>query len=730
MSKTKIVLFRIKFIDLYKVPLEGLYHIVTINGRTACSGESIEGGHTVWISKPAGTRFNVSIKDPRNGSMIDILKDLIVPLNRTTFEAHAPFAKHKFKLKMFEGPTGNYLRKTHEVKTKETLSSIAKIYGLQWQQIAQLNSLKEPYKIRPKDVLKLPPTKARQQGTEKSNPHNDTKSSPQGDDLQLRTEYEVQRGETLSEISQRSGISVAELKRINGITDPKTLQSGQTIKLRNSDSARSPAAQPRAKPVPPSSFPNNEEKGLLDRAQDAVKEMAENLREGIEDFNDAVSGPKEGESADSPRPFENQADSANSNKTTPTQPSTPIDTQTSDDRGPTGTPKVDVTANKPPIIFPLLVKPLNDPQGSLKNYDWTKMLEQKGASQAVFGRGRSSGRKHAGRDLYSNIHPINQAKPGDKVISIAPGRILRIVPFYLETYQVSIKHTTTDNRTFIVRYGELDPASITHLKEGHPINQEDRIGNTGVLTRKNGKAASIVDKNNVSMLHFEYFTGKNESLDTADNLTQKGKNKYSRRSDMADPLEILLEGYRASILKQPKKVPLTKRIDISKLYLSAQGENFIKSYESIKYSNRKTKSLYYNDDSNYCTVGWGHLVNGKRSCASQGIVAEKDSITVEEAERLFQTDKKTKGENLVKRAIKVPLHQYEFDALVSLAFNVGSLEEIAPKLCQKINNSQYSSGSVEMLDITKSNGKELRGLVIRRKKEHEMFNKNTYDLHR
>ena len=397
-------------------------------------------------------------------------------------------------------------------------------------------------------------------------------------------------------------------------------------------------------------------------------------------------------------------------------------------RGQTGTPKVDVTTAKPPIIFPLLVKPINDPQGSLKNYDWTKMLGEKGATQAVFGRNRSSGRKHAGRDLYSNINSTTNARPGDRVVSIAPGKVLRIVPFYLETYQVSIKHTTIDGRTFIVRYGELDPKSITHLKEEQPIAQGDAIGNTGVLIKKNGKPASIVDGKNVSMLHFEYFTGKGESLDTADNLTQSG-NKYSRRSDMMDPLEILLEGYRASILKTPKKEATEDRIDLSKLHLSDQGEEFIKSYESIKYSSRKTKSLYYNDDSNYCTVGWGHLVNGKRNCASQGIAAEKDSITIEKAEQLFQTDKKIKGEDLVKKAIKVPLHQYEFDALVSLAFNVGNLITIAPKLCKKINSGQYLSGSVEMLDITKSDGKELRGLVIRRKKEYEMFNENSYELH-
>ncbi|WP_201512415.1 DUF5675 family protein [Psychrobacter alimentarius] len=353
MSKTKIILFRLKFIDLYKVPLEGLYHIVTINGRTACSGKSIEGGYTVWISKPAGTRFNVSIKDPRNGSMIDIIKDLIVPIKKTTFEAQAPFAKHKFKLKMFEGSEGNYLRKTHEVKPKETLSSIAKIYGIQWQQIAQLNSLKEPYKIRPKDILKLPPTKARQKNSTDSSPQDSSKNG----DLSLKTEYTVGKSETLSGISERSGVSVAELKRINGITDPKKLQSGQTIKLRSSRSslARPPVAQPKAKPSTPSNSPNNKEKGLLDRAQDAVQEMAKNLKEGFEDFNDAVSGTKEGESSDSPRPFPNkstqkknheESDNSNSaNSSQSKQQSNSIETQAIDDRGQTGTPKVDVTTD-------------------------------------------------------------------------------------------------------------------------------------------------------------------------------------------------------------------------------------------------------------------------------------------------------------------------------------------------------------------------------------------------
>ena len=481
MSKTKIVLFRIKFIDLYKVPLEGLYHIVTINGRTACSGESIEGGHTVWISKPAGTRFNVSIKDPRNGSMIDILKDLIVPLNRTTFEAHAPFAKHKFKLKMFEGSTGNYLRKTHTVTTEETLSSIAKIYGIQWQQIAQLNNLKEPYTIRPKDVLKLPPTKARQKTS--TNPSSQTSSK--GDDLSLKTEHTVGKNETLSGISQRSGVSVEQLKRMNGITDPTTLQAGQTIKLRSDGSAKS-----HKTPKPTSTSNTNsskEEKGFFDGVADDFESIGQSIKEGFEDFNNAVSGTKEGESADSPRPFENQADSTKSNQTyevksgdtlgkiaqqhgiktndlanangliltdtihpgdklkipngssasssqsqtIPTQPSIPVDTQTSDDRGQTGTPKVDVTklgdcsCNRDLTLGELeeIVKKLRDSE-NVKDYDVFKHTNcQLNASQ---------------RNTQSLLNELNKVFKKYEITTC-----IRRIHFISQTYHESARFTTT-----------------------------------------------------------------------------------------------------------------------------------------------------------------------------------------------------------------------------------------------------------------------------------------------
>ena len=66
---------------------------------------------------------------------------------------------------------------------------------------------------------------------------------------------------------------------------------------------------------------------------------------------------------------------------------------------------------------------------------------------------------------------------------------------------------------------------------------------------KGDKGVSVIPisgkpSHNVSMLHFEYFTGNGFSLDDASNLTIKNHGIYSRRDDVADPLPILLEGYR------------------------------------------------------------------------------------------------------------------------------------------------------------------------------------------
>ena len=165
--------------------------------------------------------------------------------------------------------------------------------------------IKKPDEIFPGRWIKVPPKGSSLTG----------KTNNEPDSLKNETNYTVKKGETLSDISQRSGISVEELKRINGITDPTTLQAKQTIKLRNNGSAKpqtatKPSPAPTARPTPkPSSTPSSSDKdeGAFDGALDTVTDIAkgavgaiggaagwigDKAKEGFEGVTDAMSGGK------------------------------------------------------------------------------------------------------------------------------------------------------------------------------------------------------------------------------------------------------------------------------------------------------------------------------------------------------------------------------------------------------------------------------------------------------
>jgi len=539
----------------------------------------------------------------------------------------------------------------------------------------------------------------------------------------IRKTYKVKKGDTLLKISKENNTNVEELQRINKIKNSNKIWDGQILKLplnkessqlsQNSTSHQSSQSRKSSNNnhnLHDSSAKNNDGGkddhwfGSLAKLPDLMPDI------GAEDAYNYIKNQLLGLSL----PQLNNVD---------------MQSQM------TGSPKQDLTNHKPSIIFPFKVKPINDIDGELSNYYWGAKLNDTNASMAIFGRNRSSNRKHAGRDLYSNCKPVSKAENGFEVVAIAPGKVIASQEFYLQTNQLSIRHKTEDAREFIIRYGELDPKSIT-LKVGDSVKQGQILGKTGVMKNKNGPAAiPIAGKtaHNVSMLHFEYFTGNGFSLDDASNLTIKEHGVYSRRDDIADPLAILLEGYRNSFdLQLPQTTSeksIGNRILINNLTTSANARLFVQEWEG-KYLTPDGQGTYYYDDSKgYCTVGWGHLV-GQSSCKALGKKALKDFISISQAKTYFEEDV-LKHETYVKKAIKVPLYQYEFDALVSLAFNIGNIASKAPKLCKLINESNYKDGPEEMLDINKItvNGKKVPdiGLTKRRNSEYQLFIKGAYD---
>ncbi|WP_233714365.1 M23 family metallopeptidase [Helicobacter trogontum] len=199
------------------------------------------------------------------------------------------------------------------------------------------------------------------------------------------------------------------------------------------------------------------------------------------------------------------------------------------------------------IIFPLKVKPLND-KGLL--YDWSiKNPTDKNATQTIYGRNRNGGRrKHAARDLYTDFFERNIKNPKSNVeiVAIADGEVLDKRDFYLDTKQVTILHETSKYGKFIVRYGELDSSRIL-VNIGDKVKQGQVIGYAGLMLEGEPKIhPNIVPNKQVMMLHFELYKdgSKIDVKKGGKDILSIAGNIFERRNDIADPLEILQEGYK------------------------------------------------------------------------------------------------------------------------------------------------------------------------------------------
>ena len=77
------------------------------------------------------------------------------------------------------------------------------------------------------------------------------------------------------------------------------------------------------------------------------------------------------------------------------------------------------------------------------------------------------------------------------------------------------------------------------------------------------------------------------------------------------------------------------------------------------------------------------------------------------------------AQSAVRQAVKVPITQGQYDALVSFVFNVGASNFKSSTLLRKINAGQCRAAGPEFLRWNKARGKVLRGLTLRRQHESE-----------
>jgi lysozyme len=108
------------------------------------------------------------------------------------------------------------------------------------------------------------------------------------------------------------------------------------------------------------------------------------------------------------------------------------------------------------------------------------------------------------------------------------------------------------------------------------------------------------------------------------------------------------------------------------------------------------------------TIGFG----------TTGGVKMGDRITPPRAVARALTDIQ-KFEGAVKQCVKVPLAQNEYDAYISLSYNIGATAFCRSTLVKKLNALDYAGACLEVLKWDKFKGQPLRGLTIRRQAEYK-----------
>lgn len=148
---------------------------------------------------------------------------------------------------------------------------------------------------------------------------------------------------------------------------------------------------------------------------------------------------------------------------------------------------------------------------------------------------------------------------------------------------------------------------------------------------------------------------------------------------------------------------------------SESGKEFIKRFESLSLKP-------YLDIIGVPTIGYGntYYADGKK------VTIHDKPLTVKSANDLFDFVLNKDFETPINNMLTKPITQNQFDAIVSLAYNIGINNFKSSTLLKKLKiNPDDKSIHLEFLKWNKSGGKIVNGLTRRRMEESLIFDKKS-----
>lgn len=162
-----------------------------------------------------------------------------------------------------------------------------------------------------------------------------------------------------------------------------------------------------------------------------------------------------------------------------------------------------------------------------------------------------------------------------------------------------------------------------------------------------------------------------------------------------------VEYEKAEPVREKRVVPIEEKT--KKRNVSVAGIDLIKQFEGYR-------GEAYRCQAGVWTVGYGHTKG----------VGRWTRINPEQAEQYLGEDLKN-AEGAVTSYVRVPLNQCQYDALVSLTYNIGSGKFRDSTTLKNLNSGNYACAREAIRLWNKAGGKVSKGLMGRREAEYKMF---------
>ena len=143
--------------------------------------------------------------------------------------------------------------------------------------------------------------------------------------------------------------------------------------------------------------------------------------------------------------------------------------------------------------------------------------------------------------------------------------------------------------------------------------------------------------------------------------------------------------------------------------ISSRGLDLIKDFEGFS-------STSYLCPAKIPTIGYGNTFYSDGRKVKLG-----EQISKTDALKLLEVIANRDFADKIFPSIKVKVTQNQFDAMVSLAYNIGTGAFLKSTLLKKVNAGDFAGASEEFLRWNKANGKEVLGLTRRREREKQLF---------